>query len=159
MKKYLVTDPCYIINHDDWHALCDQATKAEKEQGRNWSNEFVELVETSLRTISGDISAVACNTGYGDWENCMFGSVVKHSQFVADAGMVCVVEFTDKLAEYLKDTVDNVDDLSAILESESPLHAEFNTDDAHWTVVEVFDEDGRLVANSLYPDTEEDEEE
>ena len=162
--KYLITDPCYIISHSDWDALCDQATEEEKYQGRDWSDIFGKLVAAHLRTISGNQYADACDTGYGDWENHMFGRAVKQSEFGADSGMVCMVELTSKLTEYInvdkENSIANVMSLSAVLESDDVLHAEFNTDNSNWTELCVVDSRGSVVAYSEpYEDEDEDEEE
>lgn len=160
--KYLITDPCYIISHADWDALCDQATKQEKEQGRDWCDTFHDLVAAHLRTISGNQYADACGTGYGDWTNYMFGRAVKQSEFGADSGMVCMVELTDKLTEYINGDKENsvmeVMSLSAVLESDDVLHAEFNTDNPNWTELCVLDSRGSVVAYSEPYETEDEDE-
>ena len=79
--KYVVTDPCYILNNDTWDECCkflDDSPKA-----------FNEAVSKALTDLTG-FPAFACDTGFGDWNNKIYGSYIIHKEFCADSGMVCV---------------------------------------------------------------------
>lgn len=93
MKTIIVTDPCYILTNRDWDGLC----KKYLSNSDDGLVEFRNQVQKVLRIISGDEKALADDTGYGDWVNSIDGQM-----FYADSGMVCVVEYTDKLKKYLE---------------------------------------------------------
>lgn len=66
--KYVVTDPCYILSDDKWDECCkflDDSPKA-----------FNEAVSKALTDLSG-FPAFACDTGFGDWSNKIYGSYIK----------------------------------------------------------------------------------
>ena len=95
MKKIVVTDPCYLFSSEDWAKLIDG----------NEGDKLAEAVKEALVKTSGDKIAVAGSTGVGDWTNQMtkMGDPcdIVSAGFAADAGMVCAVEWTKKLHDYL----------------------------------------------------------
>lgn len=95
MKKIVVTDPCYLFSSEDWAKLID---------GKEGDN-LAEAVKEALVKNSGDKIAVVGSTGVGDWTNRMtkMGDPcdIVSADFAADAGMVCVVEWTKELHDYL----------------------------------------------------------
>lgn len=95
MKNIAVTDPCYLFSSEDWAKLID---------GKE-GDKLAEAVKEALAKNSGDKIAVAGFTGVGDWTNQMIKMGdpcdIITDDFAADAGMVCVVEWTKKLYDYL----------------------------------------------------------
>ena len=58
LVKYVVTDPCYILDNKTWDECCkflDDSPKA-----------FNEAVSKALTDLTG-FPAFACDTGFGDW--------------------------------------------------------------------------------------------
>ena len=153
---YLVTDPCYLINHEQWSSLCSLTDQEVKEQGRGWGSVFRKMVQQHLQIISGDLNAVAGNTGYGDWSNEMHRCVsrdsveIRERGFVADSGCVCVVEVTPSLLEYMRMDMETMKHfaMASIIESDTRLHGEIDESDPSWSMVSLYDEQGRLVAIS-----------
>ena len=71
--KYVVTDPCYILDNDKWDECCkflDDSPKA-----------FNEAVSKSLTDLTG-FPAYVCDTGLGDWNNQLSGINVIKSDFL-----------------------------------------------------------------------------
>jgi len=132
MKKLLVTDPCYLINETDWAGMCDACFgKVEGDEGfKKFKNQVQEL----LRAISGDIKAVADETGIGDWTNS-----IDNQMFYADSGMVCVVEDTKKLREYLDKYKIILPIGVARVEVEDDAMYKIDTHNPNWSVVEILD--------------------
>lgn len=77
LVKYVITDPCYILNNDTWDECCkflDDSPKA-----------FNEAVSKALTDLTG-FPAYVCDTGFGDWNNKIYGSYIIHKEFCADSG-------------------------------------------------------------------------
>lgn len=148
MSKYVVTDPCYLLEDDVWSNCCNAATA----NGQEWNNEvFNAEVTKALKQMSGG-NAWASETGFGDWSNCMHGddSRIESVDFAADSGMVCVCEMTPAVEEVLKKKFPAGDvGLVSIIECIGEVSVEFDKSDENWTVVYVDDEHGCF--NSLLP--------
>ena len=144
MKKIIVTDPCYLISNEDW----DKMTKeCEEIKGANWFYLFDKYVEAFLVENFKDKLAVAKETGFGDWSNEIDGV-----EFGADSGMVCVVEHTKELQEYIdKHNISILPGLAAILPVGDKAYYEIDTSNSAWSVVRVYDGDTTL--ESLPADT------
>lgn len=94
LTKYVVTDPCYILNDDGWDECCkflDNSPKA-----------FNEAVSKALTDLTG-FSAYACDTGFGDWSNKIYGSYIIHKEFCADSGMVCFCRLTSEIEKHFEE--------------------------------------------------------
>ena len=82
----IITDPCYIMNDEDWeHFLSLELTS--KPIG----------LDNYLRQYHNFGEVIAADTGYGDWSNEVVesktGAVL--GEFTADAGMVMVCTASD----------------------------------------------------------------
>lgn len=157
MKKFCVTDPCYILPNDVWDKCYEVFDKYK-------DDEFVyqrldEAITKALTEFVGSKS-YACSTGYGDWSNILQGDgKVINKSFCADAGTVCVCELTDKVKEALG--VDEVGNFSAaIFEAEDLSKVEFDVSDNTWTVVYIETTDGHcfctLTPDEVYGDEDDD---
>jgi len=139
--KYLITDPCYLISERDWDKLLDNLPFSE----------FSNRVKTFLLKLC-PVAEVA-DTGVGDWVNEIIPinetKISKLSpQFAADSGMVCFVEDSKALMDYMaKNDLGFPLHCVATLYSKEPLVCEMDTsEDA--TVVRVKTPSGELVAIS-----------
>ena len=107
MKKYVITDPCYIIPSTEWDKCCkifDSAEYKAAEESRDYKLQrelFDNEITKTLQQFSGDINAKASSTGYGDWTNEIWGKNVIKSDFFADSGMCCVCELTDTIQKHI----------------------------------------------------------
>lgn len=107
--KYIVTDPCYLLPDDIWDKCCE----VFKDDDETKYDRFDEEVSKALSDFTG-FPAYACGTGFGDWDNSIWGDgVIKHD-FVADAGMVCVCRLTDKVLQHLKEKYEEADIYSGL---------------------------------------------
>lgn len=126
-----VTDPCYIIDSEEWSNICDKADKMAGDYNTN----FDTLVTEYLQKKTGKDWAVAGATLYGDWENAMYGvPVIDTGSFYADAGMWCVVpaEFNER--------PDMKPDVGALLEFDdnSPITVKVTNDNnRQWAEIMV----------------------
>ena len=155
MPKYIITDPCYILDRETWGKCCDAAKMPSGE----WNDEvFNAHVADALKVLT-DSAAYACQTGFGDWTNRIYGSNVLYPEFVADSGMVCVAEFNDKVENSLKTKYPTSkflkNGLAALIECEGDIKVEFDTEDINWTVVYIKDSKGNWF-ESMQPECEED---
>lgn len=144
MKKFCVTDPCYILPDDVWSKCCKVFDEYKDDEFV--SQRFDEAVTKALTKFAGS-KAYACDTGYGDWSNILSGSKhVINECFCADAGMVCVCELTDKVHDALKDhDLDGTNHCVAIFEAEDLSNIEFDVSDKNWTVVNIETTDGQCL--------------
>lgn len=97
--KYVVTDPCYILNNDTWDECCkflDDSPKA-----------FNDAVSKALTDLTS-FPAVACDTGFGDWSNKIYGSYIIHKEFCADSGMVCVCRLTAEIEKHFEEEYSDI---------------------------------------------------
>lgn len=131
--KYIITDPCYLLSHNDWDSLFHNLDLCT-EVGRNELNSRIEFV---LEKLTGSKSWVA-ETGYGDWFNSIIGEVFDNrDDFCADSGTVCVCKF---IPEFEKRHI--ADWAAAIIEVEGEITVEMDTSDPFWTFVKITDENG-----------------
>ena len=149
-RKIVVTDPCYIMSHEDWDACCDEAQARKDEHKQEWEEAFDEIVSRKLSELSGH-KAYATSTGFGDWNNEIDGQM-----FCADSGMVCVCYLTDEMKAKLNKYPNQ--SIAAIIEVEGDIKVEFNYDNPDWTVVYVEDEAGNGYQSFIPTDDEDDEE-
>lgn len=146
MTQYIVTDPCYIINENKWDEICKKANVNGK-----WDDElFKSMVKSELEIITQEDAYVE-NTGYGDWDNILYGipgTVIQNSpsedsaEFYADAGMVCVCKLVPDIASMLDTGEYGTPTLGAIFEAEGKIKVTMNTSDLRWTEIDITDEAG-----------------
>ena len=98
--KYVVTDPCYILDNDVWSKCCEVFDKYKDDEFMY--QRFDEAVSKALIEYTG-YPAFACGTGFGDWSNQLSGIGVIKPDFFADAGMVCVCRLTSKMLQHWKE--------------------------------------------------------
>ena len=137
MKTILVTDPCYILTNRDWDGLC----KKYLSNGDDGLSEFRNQVQEVLRVISGDEKALAGDTGYGDWVNSIDGQM-----FYADSGMVCIVEYTDKLKKYLEREDISLPTGVAYVETGNDVTYKIDTKDPNWSRV-IIHNGSKIIAS------------
>ena len=154
MTKYIITDPCYILSNEVWDNICSQCEHDDFSNGK-----FDTLCTEALNKLAGTTNAVACGTGFGDWSNsicCSNDDKVIESDFFADSGMVCVVEYN----EAIQNALGNDELISkggiALIETEGEVVIEMDTSNSEWTMVYIEDDEDEF--NSM-PFDEEDEEE
>lgn len=135
MAKYVITDPCYIVDEKTW----DKCLK-------DFPN-FPKLIAEHLTKLTKE-NAYASDTGFGDWSNALFDSKGCIGYFGADSGMVSVCKYTKKVAERLSG-------ISAgcycVFEADGPLDVVFDTSNKQWTVVNIKDAVGNEF-QTLMPD-------
>lgn len=95
MTTYIITDPSYILTRDEWSKCCEilNTDKPYSEVQEQFNLE----IQMYLKDISKDPRAYSSDTLIGDWTNSVHGPNVIQSEFCADAGMVCVVEYTEEI--------------------------------------------------------------
>lgn len=123
MTKYVITDPCYIVDEKTW----DKCLK-------DFPN-FPKLIAEHLTELTKE-KAYASDTGFGDWSNALFDSKGCVGYFGADSGMVCVCKYTRKVANKLSGIFGGC---YCIFEAEGPLNVVFDTSNKQWTVVGIED--------------------
>lgn len=138
MTKYVITDPCYIVDEKTW----DKCIK-------DFPN-FPKLIAEHLTKLTKE-KAYASDTGFGDWSNGLIGNDGYIGSFGADSGMVSVCKYTKKVAERLSDIFCGC---YCVFEADGPLNVVFDTSDKQWTVVYIEDVLGNEF-QSLTPDDEE----
>ncbi|MBR6010639.1 MAG: hypothetical protein IKP35_04470 [Alphaproteobacteria bacterium] len=166
MKKYIITDPCYLIQNDDWDKCCEifnsvAYKKAEENRDYEMQRElFDNEITAVLRKYSGDYKAQACSTGYGDWTNEIWGkNIIKHD-FFADSGMCCVCELTDSIQNHISKNSNGRNEFNgmAVFETDKDIAIEFDTSDSDWTVIRVKDKNtGNVLITSSEPYSDDDE--
>ena len=152
MKKYIVTDPCYILPQDTWSECCDKCQALGEE---NWSDNFSKIVQEALKDFAEGGQVFVSDTGFGDWSNCLYGPNTEEGcGFCADAGMVCVCAYTGKVPDALGNLVKY--GAAAAFYAEGPIEVEFDTSDPNWTIVNIEDADGNCwCTDSGMPEDEE----
>ena len=138
MTKYVITDPCYIVDEKTW----DKCLK-------DFPN-FPKLIAEHLTKLTKE-KAYASDTGFGDWSNGLIGNDGYIGSFGADSGMVSVCKYTKKVAERLSEIFAGC---YCVFEADGPLNVVFDTSDKQWTVVYIEDVLGNEF-QSLIPDDEE----
>ena len=153
-KKYVITDPCYILPEETWSACCKKCEEQYGEEG--WSEHFDGIVEEALKDFTQG-QAFASSTLFGDWNNCLWGPNVNGTgAFFADAGMVSICEYTDAVKEALNGLEDKGG--AAVFEAEGPIKVEFDTSNSDWLVVNIEDANGDCWHTDVPYDEEEDKE-
>ena len=151
--KYIVTDPCYLMhinpnekeNNAVWKEFC-----------KLWFADKFEDAEALLKDFLKLEYLTICDTGYGDWINRLYtdsGIKIYEQEFFADAGLVCVANYTDEMHN-------NCDISGAVFETEQLKDVRFNDDDSNWVVVEIRTKEGLLhteYSDTDYEDDEDDE--
>ena len=103
-KTYIITDPSYILTQDEWFKCCKIL-----DTNKNYSEvqeQFNLKVQMKLKDVSGDNNAWCNDTLIGDWTNSIHGPDIIQSEFAADAGMVCICEYTDEVQRRISTSVD-----------------------------------------------------
>ena len=148
MKKYIITDPCYLMHINPNK---DENNTVWKEFCNLWFDDKFEDAEALLKDFLKLEYLTICDTGYGDWTNYLYtDSEIKiyEQEFFADAGLVCVANCTDEMF--------NRHDISgAVFETEQLRDVRFNDDDPDWTVVEIRTKEGSL--HTEYPNNEDED--
>ena len=117
-KQYVITDPCYILSESDWSECCKEFDHKEDKYDR-----FNQAVTKKLNDLARTADAIAIGTGFGDWCNEVFGSPIEgiqYNRFCADAGMVCVVEYTKPIQDALEQRYLE-DGCAALVEVDEPV--------------------------------------
>ena len=123
MTKYVITDPCYIVDEKTW----DKCLK-------DFPN-FPKLIAEHLTKLTKE-KAYASDTGFGDWSNGLMSKDGYLGSFGADSGMVSVCKYTKKVAERLSEIFAGC---YCVFEADGPLDVVFDTSDKQWTVVYIED--------------------
>lgn len=145
--KYIITDPCYLIDNEKWQKCCkvfqDERYKDDDElvQQILYANIKFELKKKSK-------FAFVSSTGYGDWVNHLLGQGANGLQiisagFCADAGMVCVVE-----AENFMELTEKNSHCFAIFETDEKIKVKVDKSNAEWYVVEIYNDKDKLIAHT-----------
>lgn len=145
--KFIVTDPCYLVDDEKhpgvWQAYC----RMIDEHGRPTAEADAYLEkELGFRICTA-------STGDGDWGNSLDGAGVIQPRFCADAGLVCVAELpVNGDPQYLKEIQQMIDSGSvALFETARGISITFDQTASDWTVVRIFDETGCEIISSLEP--------
>lgn len=137
-KQFVITDPCYILPEDIWQKIVKD-TNEQSDVSGNWDGIFNDLTFDALRDFSkSTLPMRVASTGIGDWSNKIQGNgKIIQSEFGADAGMVCVCEYTDTVKEALKDYPERC---FAIIETEDETIDIFmDTENPQWTTLYLSD--------------------
>lgn len=131
LVKYVVTDPCYILSNDAWDECCKFLDDSP--------NAFNEAVSKALTEFSG-FPAYACDTGFGDWSNKIYGSYIIHKEFCADSGMVCVCRLIPEIEKHFEENYSDIySHCAAVFEGSEDICVDFDISDPSWTVVKIHD--------------------
>ena len=131
-KKYVITDPCYILTNEEWKDACQYVDDWDK---------FENEIALKLTNLTGESAEVA-DTKVGDWSNelkknfrDMDDCKLVQPYFAADSGMVCGCLYNDEVAKRLKD---GNSDCYAIIEVDSNSQVDIIMDkDSEATIVRV----------------------
>lgn len=148
--KFVVTDPCYIVNEDVWSEAC----KHIDENGLIDYPRFEEVISNACGT-KVDI----CDTGYGDWSNSISGPSghIINRDFCADAGMVCVAKLTPEIEEHLDMDLDEPNPIAAVIDVTDITEVSWRGSD-NWTKLCIETPEG-LFESEDDPNLEDDEDE
>lgn len=153
MSKFVITDPSYILPSEIWEECCDKA-KAHGDDG--WGEYFNGIVQEALKEFTQG-QAFVSGTGFGDWDNGLWGpNIDDNGNFYADAGMVSVCEYNEKVASRLGNIVQKGG--ASVFNAQGPIKVKFDTSDSSWTVVEIWDAKGDYWHTDVPYDEDEDEE-
>lgn len=123
MTKYVITDPCYIVDEKTWDKYI-----------KDFPN-FPKLIAEHLTELTKEKAYVSF-TGFGDWSNALFDSKGCIGYFGADSGMVSVCKLTRKVANRLAFVFGGC---YCIFEADGPLNVVFDTSNKRWTIVNIKD--------------------
>ena len=122
MKKYVLTDPCYLINDDAaWRRYCGLIF--DEKGYMNVDNGAAFIAEQLGTTVQ------VASTGKGP------NRLKNDGCFCADAGMVCFCELTPQVERALRNLGPGA---YAEIEAEDPV-CEFDCTDRDWTRVKITD--------------------
>ena len=166
MTKYLVTDPCYLLDidsevgrrYDLWSLCMDDMFNGHDNRYDDRTN-YTGVQKILSEGLGIEILRVS-DTGYGDWSNELHSNSnnvnILNPNFYADAGMMCVVKINEKLEKFLENN-----NIGAIFETEEEISVDINTEDDDWYVLNIKDKNGwNTLAYSDEPEDEyEDEDE
>lgn len=155
---YIVTDPCYILPRETWDKCCEVFNKGLSPQEE--SDAFDEAVAKALTEFTGSKS-YASATGYGDWQNCLYGPGVQKAGFFADTGMVCVCRLTPDVEKHLIKTYGEKNPICgvAVFRASENISVNMDRSDPSWTVVRIKDEQtGETFCTIKSDDADQDEE-
>ena len=97
--------------------------------------------------------AFACDTGFGDWSNKIYGSYIVHKEFCADSGMVCVCRLTDEIkTTFAKEYSDIYSRCAAVFEGSDEIDVDFDISEPSWTVVKIYDHKTGNFIETMSPD-------
>lgn len=151
MSKYkVITDPCYILPDDTWSECIQKAGEYDK----GWSERFNHEVAKALTEFSGSNAWVE-RTGFGDWNNEVFGPSVVEPYFAADSGMVCVCDYSEPVRAVIKDISEGC---AAVIETSGDISVEFDRSVSDWTVVNITDLVDDNTWHTHIPDDDEEDE-
>lgn len=153
---YTVTDPCYLIKRSEWNKCHKEAIDYYDKQF--YQGDFEKALRKRLAEVAGvsEYSVEVMETVIGDWSN-EFKIHAEHAvkekldiiegKFAADAGMVCFVEVTPQLVEYLKTNAKQVFSAGAFIASKEPLRCYMyrGEEGYSWTQVNVLDNVGNTL--------------
>lgn len=156
-KQYVITDPCYIIDDNTWSNVCNECFDDSPEQYEN----FNKRITQELNKLAGTTNAIAVETGFGDWSNSIHatnGHKVLQSDFFADSGMVCVVEYNDKTKQaFVEQNNEKLIERGgcALIETEGDVIIKADTSDKNWTIIEIDDDETHFYSDDhIYCDDE-----
>lgn len=131
LVKYVVTDPCYILSNEQWDECCKYLDDG--------FDKFNEVIAKALTEYTG-YPASACDTGFGDWNNKIYGSYIAHEDFCADAGMVCICRLTPKIEEHFRKEYPTIySHGAAVFEGSDDICVKFDQSTPTWTVIKIHD--------------------
>lgn len=131
-KKYVITDPCYILTNEEWKDACQYVDDLDK---------FENEIALKLTNLTSE-SAEAAYTKVGDWSNELKKNFSRmddckliQSYFAADSGMVCGCLYNDEVIKRLEGINP---DCYAIIEVDSNSQVNIIMDkDSEATIVRV----------------------
>lgn len=147
--KYVVTDPGYLLDADDWDKFVDLLMDCKPE-----SEQIAFFKEHGITALA------ISDTGFGDWSNELYTTgcypiSIEQSSFCADAGMVGVFEVNDKVQKRVDELPESC---CAIFETDLDISVNMDTLDPSWTVVKIKNGDNVIAASTDYTDEDQDEE-
>lgn len=166
MKKFIVTDPCYLLPDNTWQSICHEVFDGTWNDQKEMYEAFDSRVQEELRKFAGTDLAWTGSTGIGDWcngidsKNSKVVNVV-YRGFGADAGMVCVCELTDIISKTINDSGIQYDWSVACFEvsDDSEVSCNIDKSNSNWTVVKVYVNDELVIESNSYGYPEEYEDE
>lgn len=86
MSKFLVTDPCYIVTHEEWDRLGNET---------GWGDEFIEALRgyKGINQFGQPFKILFCD-GTENGDGSLTGTTTKGEAYDigVDAGLVCLAE-------------------------------------------------------------------